>query len=86
MKKKATYKIDGKPTSLKEIRQMSKHDSLRDALGDYISGGEAHKAGIKDTTLQNWRNSGRLRAKKIGATWFYSRQDLLELIRTSKSG
>ncbi len=84
MKKRAIYTIDGKPAKLRDVSSSAQDATLKEALGDYVSAKHAHRAGIKDTTLQSWRNGGKIRAKKIGATWFYSRQDLLELIRTSK--
>lgn len=56
-----------------------------EALGDYISAKDVHnKASIKYTSLRNWRNSGKIRAKKVGGTWFYSRENLLGLIKTSE--
>ena len=91
-KKKAIYKIeytiDGKPAKLQDICSSTQDAMLKEALGDYISARDVretrNKAGIKSAILRSWRNSGRLRAKKVGATWFYSRQDLLDLIKTSK--
>jgi len=89
-KKKASYTIDGKPAKLQDIYSSVLNAMLKEALGDYISARDVretrNKVGIKSATLRSWRNGGRLRAKKIGATWFYSRQDLIELIKTSKSG
>ena len=89
MKKKAIYTIDGKPAKLQDIYSSTQDAMLKEALGDYVSARdirETHnKVGIKSATLRSWRNDGRLRAKKVGVTWFYSRQDLLELIRTSKT-
>lgn len=86
-KKKAIYTIDGKPAKLRDIRSCVQDTTLKEALGDYISARDVretrNKVGIKDATLRNWRNSGKIRAKKIGATWFYSKEDLIELIRTS---
>jgi len=81
---KATFIIDGKPTKLSDIRGQVKDDTLKKALGDYISAKDIHKVGIKDSTLRSWRNSGRIRARKVKSTWYYSIQDLLELIKTSK--
>ena len=86
-KKKAIYMVDGEPTKLANVKSEVSRTSLKDALqeGDYIlTVKDVHRLGIKDTTIRRWRNSGKLRAKKIGATWFYSRQDLLDLIKTSK--
>ena len=83
-KKIAIYTIDGKPAKVSDVRSEAQGATLKEALGDYISAKHAHRAGIKDTTLRSWGNSGKIRAKKTGATWFYSRQDLIELIRTSK--
>ncbi|MBA7605125.1 hypothetical protein ES703_12254 [subsurface metagenome] len=88
-KKKAIYTIDGKPAKLSDIRSETQDATLKEALGDYISVRDiletSNKAGIKSATLRSWRNGGKIRAKKVGATWYYSRQDLLELIKTSKS-
>jgi hypothetical protein len=84
-KKKAIYTIDGKPARLSNVRSEAQGATLKEALGDYISAKDAHKAGIKDTTLRSWRNRGKIRTKKVESTWFYSRQDLLDLIKTSKS-
>ena len=89
MKKKAIYTIDGKPAKLQDIYSSVLNTRLKEALGEYVSARDVretrNKVGIKSATLRSWRNDGRLRAKKVGSTWFYSRQDLLELIRTSKS-
>ena len=88
-KKKAIYTIDGKPTKLRDVRNSAQDATLKESLGDYVSARDVretrNKVGIKSATLRSWRNSGKIRAKKVGVTWFYSRQDLLELIRTSKS-
>lgn len=83
-KKKAIYTIDGKPAKLRDVKRSAQDTTLKEALGDYISAKDAHKAGVKDTTLRSWRNGGKIRAKKVGATWIYSRQDLVDLIKTSK--
>jgi hypothetical protein len=83
-KEKAIYTIDGKPAKLRDIKSWAQDAILKEALGDYISAKDAYKAGVKDTTLRSWRNSGKIRAKKVGATWLYSRRDLVDLIKTSK--
>ena len=83
-KKKAIYTIDGKPAKLRDVKSCAQDATLKEVLGDYISAKDAYKAGVKDTTLRSWRNSGKIRAKKVGATWLYSRQDLVDLIKTSK--
>jgi hypothetical protein len=83
-KRKVIYTIDGKPAKLSDVRRQAQEDTLKKALGDYITAKDANKVGITDTTLRRWRNSGRIRAKKVRATWHYSRQDLLNLIKTSK--
>ena len=83
-REKVVYALDNKPSSLKQIQHAAQEDSLRHALGDYISGREAYRAGISYTTLRRWRSSGKLPAKKIRATWFYSRQDLVQLIKAEK--
>ncbi len=84
MKKKAIYTIDGKPAKLRDVKSSAEDATLKEALGDYISAKDAYKAGVEDTTLRSWRNSSKIRAKKVGAAWFYSRQDLVDLIKTSK--
>lgn len=83
-KTKATYMIDGKLAKLLDVRSQARDVMLKKALGDYITAKDVHKVGIKYTTLRSWRNSGRIRARKVKSTWYYSRQDLLELIKTSK--
>jgi len=83
-KKKAIYTIDGKPAKLRDVKSLAQDATLKEALGDYISARSACKAGVMDTTLRSWRNSCRIRAKKVGAVWFYSRQDLVNLIGASK--
>lgn len=86
-KKEAIYAIDGKVAKLSDVNILARDITLKEALGDYISASDVretcNKVGIKDATLRNWRNSGKIRAKKVGGTWFYSRQDLVELIKTS---
>lgn len=75
--------ICGKPTKRKDVKHVVVDTVLKEALGDYISAREAQNPpGIKEGTLQKWRDSGRLRAKKIRNTWYYSRQDLLKLLKT----
>jgi len=75
--------IDGKPTRRRDIRSAVRDAVLTEALGDYMSAKDVrHKAGVKDDTLRKWRRSGNLRAKKIRSTWYYSRQDLLKLLKT----
>ena len=83
-KTKGTYLIDGKLVKLSDIRSQAQDVTLKEALGDYITAKDIHKVGIKNTTLRSWRNSGRIRARKVKSTWYYSIQDLLELIKTSK--
>ena len=83
-KTKPTYMIDGRLAKLSDIRSQAQDAMLKEALGDNISAKEAHEAGVKDTSLRSWRNSGRIRARKVKSTWYYSRQDLLELLKTSK--
>jgi len=78
-KSKTGFTINGKPSSLKEIPDTAKENFLHNALGDYILSTEAYRAGVSPSTIRSWRGSGRLRAKKIGHTWYYSRQDLLKL-------
>ncbi len=65
-KKKAIYTIDGKPAKLRDVKSSAQDATLKEALGDYISAKDAYKAGVKDTTLRSWRNSGKIRAKKEG--------------------
>jgi len=87
-KEKAVYVIDGKPAKLSNVRSEAQDTILKEALGDYVSATDVretrNKVGIKSATLRSWRNSGKIRAKKIGATWFYSRQDLIQLIKAEK--
>lgn len=78
------YTTNGKPTTLAEIRKQTDDTSLREAVGDYITALEAgRKANIKSSDLARWRDSGKIRAKKIGGRWFYSRQDLIDVIKSS---
>jgi hypothetical protein len=78
--------IDGRPTTLRDIRSIVFDTVLKKALGDYISAKDVrNKAGIKNATLRRWRDSGKLRAKKIRNTWYYSRQDLLQLLKTESN-
>lgn len=76
---------DGKPTSLAEIQLQTLDTSLQEALGgDYITALEAgRKANIKSSDLAKWRDSGKIRAKKIGGRWLYSRQDVINVIKGS---
>ena len=80
-KRKPGPTTNGKPSSLKEIRDTAKENFLHNALGDYISARDLHEEfGIWANTARAWRNFAKLRAKKVGTTWFYNRQDLLKLI------
>ena len=55
-------------------------------LGDYISEPEAKKLlGRKTTWFWNMRQSGQLPFSKIGGTNYYSRQDLLKLLKDNHS-
>ena len=75
--------IDGKPTRRRDVRSTVHDAILKEALGDYISASDVrNKAGISNSTLRGWRHSGKVRAKKVGRAWHYSKQDLLELMRT----
>ena len=77
--------IDGTPASLGDIYRTVVEDTLRTELGDYIAIRGVHKRlGISYATLRRWRRSGRLRSHKVGGSWFYSRQDLLDLINSSE--
>ncbi|MFC2039877.1 helix-turn-helix domain-containing protein [Chloroflexota bacterium] len=56
---------------------------LREILGEYFSAKDlGNRAGIKSATLLQWREKGKLRSVKIGSAWYYSRQDIQELIKT----
>lgn len=69
---------------LRDVKISVRETILREALGDYISAKDVrNQVGIKDATLRNWRTSGKIRAKKVGGAWYYSRQDLVYLIKTS---
>jgi len=75
--------IDGKPTKRQDIRSVVHGAILKEAPGDYISSSDVrNKAGIKDGVLRKWRRTGKARAKKVGRSWYYSRQDLLKLLKT----
>lgn len=77
--------IDGKPTKRQDIRSAVLDAILKEAFGDHMSARDVqNKAGIKDGTLRKWRRSGKLRAKKVRGTWYYSKQDLARLIASSK--
>jgi hypothetical protein len=78
--------IDGRPTKRQDIRSVVHAAILREAPGDYISSSDVRAgAGIDDNVLRKWRHSRKIRAKKVGRTWYYSRQDLLQLVRTESS-
>jgi len=84
-KKKALFAINGKPSSLREIRRVLKDEqqcAKAEILRDGVTAKEAQKFGMSAATLRAWRISGRLRARKVESTWYYSRLDLLELIKT----
>jgi len=88
VKKKAAirwkYTTNGKPTTLAEIRKEADEALLTEALGEYITSLEARRrANIRSSELARWRASGKIRAKKMGSRWFYSRQDLINVIRSS---
>lgn len=75
--------IDGKRAKLRDVRSWLRDSVLKEALGDYISAKDIHgKVGIEYATLRYWRNSAKIRAKKVGSTWHYSKQDLIDLIKT----
>jgi len=80
---KANYTINGKHSKLSDIKRQAQDDTLKEALGDYIIAKDIYRVGIKYSTLRSWRNAGKIRAKKVKSTWYYSRRDLLELIKTS---
>ena len=83
--KKASYAVNGRPSSLPSLRVVAQDDSLKPTLGDYLSAKEVvARTDIDYATLQRWRRSGRLRSHKVGGFWFYSRQDLLDLINSSE--
>ena len=91
-KKKAIYTIKtfigGQPAKRSCYMSEALDATLKEALGNYVSARDVrdtrNKVGIKSATLRSWRNSGKIRAMKFGSTWFYSRHDLLDLIKTSK--
>lgn len=87
-KKKAVYTIktfiSGEPHKRSYVMSEALDATLKEALGEYISARDIYsRTGTRYATLRSWRVSGKIRAMKFGATWFYSRQDLLELIKTS---
>jgi len=81
MTKRPRFTINGEPASLREVRHGAKEESLRRALGDYITGKEANQAVRSLSELAAWRDTGKVRAMKIGAMWYYSRQDLLQALK-----
>jgi len=81
-KKEAIYTIDGKPAKLIEVKRRAQDEMRKEALGDYISARDVHNnIGIRAATLRSWRNSGKVRAKRIRGYWYYSSQDLLRAIK-----
>lgn len=77
--------IDGKRAKLRDVGPWVQNNVLKEVLGDYISAKDIHRnVGIELATLRYWRNSARIRAKKVRGTWYYSRQDLIGLIKSSK--
>jgi hypothetical protein len=88
-KRKAIYTIKtfigGEPVKRSYVMSEALNATLKEALGDYITARDIYnRTSIRYTTLRSWRNSGKIRAMKFGSTWFYSRHDLVELIKTSK--
>ncbi len=84
-KKIATYTLDGTLCEPGDISHWMADSMLKEALGDYITNKDIYKRiVIKYTKLRSSRKSGKIRAKKVGGTWFYSKQDLLNLIKASK--
>ena len=89
-KKRIVCFIEGKPSSLTGIRRVLKKEQARRTeaeeilaiLRGNVTAEEAHKLGISQTTLRTWRNDGKLRAIRVKSIWYYSRQDLLEIIKT----
>ena len=77
-----TYKIDGEKTRLSVIKNEVKKDSLKKNLGDYISSKELKKIGFKDSELRRWKDIGKIRAMKNGSFWYYSKQDILDTLKT----
>ena len=87
-KKKATYTIKtfigGELHKRSYVMSEALDATLKEALGDYISARDIYsRTSTRYATLRNWRISGKIRVMKFGITWFYSKRDLLELIKTS---
>lgn len=83
LKSKYPIMIEGERAKLLDIRPWVRDSALKEALGDYISAKDVHyQIDIPYTTLRNWRKSGIVRAKKIGAIWYYSKHDILALIKS----
>jgi hypothetical protein len=64
---------------------IAKDESLRPALGDYVTGKEAYQAVPDVSELATWRDTGKVRATKVGAIWYYSRQDLLQALKADSN-
>jgi len=71
--------LDGEPSTLEDMQDAV----LLESLGEYMSAEEVcYKLKIDQSILQKWRSTKRLRARKIHAIWYYSKQDLLEILKT----
>jgi transposase-like protein len=82
MNKKVIYIQDGNRVSLKRIKRTIKDTALVESLGEYIESREIIKlTGINSSTLYNWRRSGKIHAKQIDKLWYYSKSELLKLLK-----
>lgn len=77
------YRVNGSPSSPASFAEAALDERLKNRLGGYISSKEIRaRTDIGPYTLKRWRDSSRLRAHKVKATWFYSRQDLLDILKS----
>lgn len=77
-KPKAEFQYDGVPGSLSSIKKRVREDLTK----DLVSATEAAaKLGVTTVTLRQWREERKVAAIKSGKMWYYSREDLLNLVR-----
>jgi len=80
MPKKISYSIDEEKTNLRGIRQFMRHELQQ----DYVSTQQVRTLGIMKDTLENLRDSSKIRSVYFKGKWFYLKDDLLKYLPNKK--
>ena len=83
MKRKIEVFMNGEPTSVGKIKEITHKEKLQAKLGEYMTSKEIReRTGISPRKLRDWHLKGKVRATKEGSRYIYSLQDVRNAINS----